>query len=138
MFDLENIKTTFAFFDDWEDKYRFLIDLGKSVPALPPEFQVTDNLVRGCQSRVWLLGEYDIGHNQLKFQIDSDAHIVRGLIAIVLATFDGHSPNDIVAYDIENLFDELDLMNHLSATRGNGLRALVKRINDTAHTYGPL
>ena len=138
MFDLENIKTTFAFFDDWEDKYRFLIDLGKSVPALPPEFQDTDNLVRGCQSRVWLLGEYDIGHNQLKFQIDSDAHIVRGLIAIVLATFDGHSPNDIVAYDIENLFDELDLMNHLSATRGNGLRALVKRINDTAHTYVPL
>ena len=138
MFDLENIKTTFAFFDDWEDKYRFLIDLGKSVPALSPEFQVTDNLVRGCQSRVWLLGEYDIGHNQLKFQIDSDAHIVRGLIAIVLATFDGHSPDDIVAYDIENLFDELDLMNHLSATRGNGLRALVKRINDTAHTYVPL
>ena len=138
MFDLENIKTTFAFFDDWEDKYRFLIDLGKSVPALPAEFRVSDNLVRGCQSRVWLLGEYDTGHNQLKFQIDSDAHIVRGLIAIVLATFDGHSPNDIVAYDIENLFDELDLMNHLSATRGNGLRALVKRINDTAHTYVPL
>ena len=138
MFDLENIKTTFAFFDDWEDKYRFLIDLGKSVPALLTEFRVTDNLVRGCQSRVWLLGKYDTGHNQLKFQIDSDAHIVRGLIAIVLATFDGHSPNDIVAYDIENLFDELDLMNHLSATRGNGLRALVKRINDTADRYVPL
>ena len=138
MFDLENIKSTFAFFDDWEDKYRFLIDLGKSVPALQAEFRVSDNLVRGCQSRVWLLGEYDIGHNQLKFQIDSDAHIVRGLIAIVLATFDGHSPDDIVAYDIENLFDELDLMNHLSATRGNGLRALVKRINDTADRYVPL
>ena len=69
---------------------------------------------------------------------NSDAHIVRGLIAIVLATFDGHSPDDIVAYDIENLFDELDLMNHLSATRGNGLRALVKRINDTADRYVPL
>ncbi|MFP6795499.1 MAG: SufE family protein [Pseudomonadales bacterium] len=135
MFDLDDIKATFSFFDDWEDKYRFLIDLGKSVPALPPEVRVADNLVRGCQSQVWLLGEYDTGQNQLKLQIDSDAHIVRGLIAIVLAAFDGHSPHDIVAYDIENLFNELDLVNHLSTTRGNGLRALVKRINDTAYTY---
>ncbi|MEC9284751.1 MAG: SufE family protein [Pseudomonadota bacterium] len=135
MFDLENIRTTFAFFDDWEDKYRFLIDLGKSVPALPTQFRVADNLVRGCQSQVWLLGDYDTQHDQLKLQIDSDAHIVRGLIAIVLATYDGRSPNEIVAFNIENLFDELDLMNHLSATRGNGLRALVKRINDSANKY---
>ena len=135
MFDLENIRTTFAFFDDWEDKYRFLIDLGKSVPALPTQFRVADNLVRGCQSHVWLLGDYDTQHDQLKLQIDSDAHIVRGLIAIVLATYDGRSPTEIVAFNIENLFDELDLMNHLSATRGNGLRALVKRINDSANKY---
>jgi len=135
MFDLENIRTTFAFFDDWEDKYRYLIDLGKSVPALPTQFRVADNLVRGCQSQVWLLGDYDTQHDQLKLQIDSDAHIVRGLIAIVLATYDGRSPNEIVAFNIENLFDELDLMNHLSATRGNGLRALVKRINDSANKY---
>ena len=135
MFDLENIRTTFAFFDDWEDKYRFLIDLGKSVPALPTQFRVADNLVRGCQSQVWLLGDYDTQHDQLKLQIDSDAHIVRGLIAIVLATYDGRSPNEIVAFNIENLFNELDLMNHLSATRGNGLRALVKRINDSANKY---
>ena len=135
MFDLENIRTTFAFFDDWEDKYRFLIDLGKSVPALPTQFRVADNLVRGCQSQVWLLGDYDTQHDQLKLQIDSDAHIVRGLIAIVLATYDGRSPNKIVTFDIENLFDELDLMNHLTATRGNGLRALVKRINDSANKY---
>jgi len=135
MFDLENIRTTFAFFDDWEDKYRFLIDLGKSVPALPTQFRVADNLVRGCQSQVWLLGDYDMQHDQLKLQIDSDAHIVRGLIAIVLATYDGRSPTEIVAFNIENLFDELDLMNHLSATRGNGLRALVKRINDSANKY---
>ena len=135
MFDLENIRTTFAFFDDWEDKYRFLIDLGKSVPALPTQFRVADNLVRGCQSQVWLLGDYDTQHDQLKLQIDSDAHIVRGLIAIVLATYDGRSPNEIVAFNIENLFHELDLMNHLSATRGNGLRALVKRINDSANKY---
>ena len=135
MFDLENIRTTFAFFDDWEDKYRFLIDLGKSVPVLPAQFRVAENLVRGCQSQVWLLDDYDTQHDQLKLQIDSDAHIVRGLIAIVLATYDGRSPNEIVAFNIENLFDELDLMNHLSATRGNGLRALVKRINDSANKY---
>ena len=135
MVDLDNIKTTFAFFDDWEDKYRFLIDLGKAVPALPSEFRIAENLVRGCQSQVWLLGEYDAEQHRLKLQIDSDAHIVRGLIAIVLATFDGQSPKEIVDYDIENLFEEHDLLNHLSVTRGNGLRALVKRINDTACSY---
>ena len=135
MLDLDNIKTTFAFFDDWEDKYRFLIDLGKSVPVLSSEFRIAENLVRGCQSQVWLLGEYDGEQHRLRLQIDSDAHIVRGLIAIVLATFDERSPNEIVDYDIEHLFKELDLLNHLSVTRGNGLRALVKRINDTASSY---
>ena len=135
MVDLDNIKTTFAFFDDWEDKYRFLIDLGKSVPVLSSEFRIAENLVRGCQSQVWLLGEYDAEQHRLRLQIDSDAHIVRGLIAIVLATFDERSPNEIVDYDIEHLFKELDLLNHLSVTRGNGLRALVKRINDTASSY---
>ena len=135
MVDLDNIKTTFAFFDDWEDKYRFLIDLGKSVPVLSSEFRIAENLVRGCQSQVWLLGEYDAQQHRLRLQIDSDAHIVRGLIAIVLATFDERSPNEIVDYDIEHLFKELDLLNHLSVTRGNGLRALVKRINDTASSY---
>ena len=135
MVDLDNIKTTFAFFDDWEDKYRFLIDLGKSVPVLSSEFRIAENLVRGCQSQVWLLGEYDGEQHRLRLQIDSDAHIVRGLIAIVLATFDERSPNEIIDYDIERLFKELDLLNHLSVTRGNGLRALVKRINDTASSY---
>ena len=135
MVDLDNIKPTFAFFDDWEDKYRFLIDLGKSVPVLSSEFRIAENLVRGCQSQVWLLGEYDAEQHRLRLQIDSDAHIVRGLIAIVLATFDERSPNEIVDYDIEHLFKELDLLNHLSVTRGNGLRALVKRINDTASSY---
>ena len=135
MVDLDNIKTTFAFFDDWEDKYRFLIDLGKSVPVLSSEFRIAENLVRGCQSQVWLLGEYDAEQHRLRLQIDSDAHIVRGLIAIVLATFDERSPNEIIDYDIERLFKELDLLNHLSVTRGNGLRALVKRINDTASSY---
>ena len=135
MVDLDNIKPTFAFFDDWEAKYRFLIDLGKSVPVLSSEFRIAENLVRGCQSQVWLLGEYDGEQHRLRLQIDSDAHIVRGLIAIVLATFDERSPNEIVDYDIEHLFKELDLLNHLSVTRGNGLRALVKRINDTACSY---
>ena len=79
MVDLDNIKTTFAFFDDWEDKYRFLIDLGKAGPALPSELRIAENLVRGCQSQVWLLGKYDAEQHRLKLRIDSDAHIVRGL-----------------------------------------------------------
>ena len=126
MFDLENIRTTFAFFDDWEDKYRFLIDLGKSVPALPTQFRVADNLVRGCQSQVWLLGDYDTQHDQLKLQIDSDAHIVRGLIAIVLATYDRRSPNEIVAFTGSNDYFAL-IMNAPDTSADELLNGLLKQ-----------
>ncbi len=131
---LDEIKSSFAFFDDWEDKYRFIIDLGKELPELADSEKTEDRLVRGCQSQVWLVCEFDCQRDCIQLQIDSDAHIVRGLIAIVLAVFNQRSPAFIVGYDIEGLFEELNLIKHLSPTRGNGLRAMVGKIRSLAET----
>lgn len=131
---LEEIVESFAFFDDWEDKYRFIIDLGRSLPHLDPSQQREENLVRGCQSQVWLVPSQDPQSRRVHLDIDSDAHIVRGLIAIVAAVYDGRTPEEIIGFDIEALFEELELLRHLSPTRGNGLRALISRIRDYAAT----
>lgn len=127
---LDDIRSTFAFFDAWQDKYAFLIDVGKGLAPLPDEDRIEDNLVRGCQSQVWLVPSFDGDH--LHLAIDSDAHIVRGLIAIVLAAYDDRPPRQILDFDIEGLFDELDLIGHLTPTRGNGLRAMVAKIRSIA------
>ena len=129
---LEDIRSAFRFFDDWEDTYRFIIDLGRSLPTLAPAQKTDDRLVRGCQSQVWLVPALDAESGRLRLAIDSDAHIVRGLIAIVLAACDDRPPADILAFDIERLFAELDLIGHLSPARGNGLRALVGEIREAA------
>ena len=132
MADLDEVRSAFEFFDDWEDRYRFILDLGRSVPQLDPDLKTDDRLVRGCQSLVWLVPRFDADSGRMHLQIDSDAHIVRGLIAIVLAAYDGTAPKDILDFDIDGLFGELDLMRHLSPTRGNGLRAMVARIRTVA------
>ena len=129
---LDDIRASFSFFDAWEDRYRFLIDLGRGLDPLPEQHRVESNLVRGCQSQVWLVPSYDADAERLHLAIDSDAHIVRGLIAVALAVYDGKAPREILAYDIEALFDELDLLAHLSPTRGNGLRAMVGQIRAAA------
>jgi len=131
---IDEIRDSFAFFDDWEDRYKFIIDLGRELPPMPDVLKVDANIVRGCQSQVWIDHRVDAG--RLYFTIDSDALIVRGLIAIVLAAFDGKTASQILAYDIDGLFRDLDLLRHLSPTRGNGLAALVKRIRDIATTKG--
>lgn len=129
--DLEELKETFAFFDDWEDKYRFVIDLGKDLPGLDDPDRIEANLIRGCQSQVWLT--HDLASNgTLHFHMDSDAFIVRGLISIVLSALNGKKPDDILQFDIEGLFSELQLLQHLSPTRGNGLRAMIERIRQIA------
>ena len=128
--DLNDIRDAFGFFDSWEDKYRFVIDLGRSLPALEEKHRTPDNLVRGCQSQVWLISELRDGKLQLR--IDSDAHIVRGLIAIVLAAYQNQAPGEVRAFVMEALFQELDLLRHLSPARGNGLRAMVGRIRREA------
>lgn len=135
MVDLGEIKDSFQFFDDWEDKYRFVLDLGKSLPELPDHKKTEASIVHGCQSQVWLVAHYDQSANRLDFEIDSDAHIVRGLIAIIQSAYANLSPEAIVDYDIEGLFSELNLFSHLSAARGNGLRAMVQRIRTEAHGY---
>ena len=127
---LDEIRESFAFFDSWEDKYRFIIDLGKALPQFPERDKTAQNIVRGCQSQVWLLTHLEDG--RLRVRIDSDAHIVRGLIAIVLAAYESRTPAQVHAFDMEALFDELDLLRHLSPTRGNGLRAMVARIRAEA------
>lgn len=130
--ELDEIRTAFSFFDDWEDKYRFIIDLGKSLPNLDEENKTDNRLVRGCQSLVWLIPTYDRTTGRLRLELDSDAHIVRGLIKIVLAALDNKTPAEILNFDIKTLFQELDLLTHLSPTRGNGLQAMVERILSVA------
>lgn len=132
MSDLQEIRDTFELFDDWEDKYRFLIELGKDLPPLAQEHRTEANLIRGCQSQVWLVAEQNAASRQLDIALDSDAHIVRGLSAVVLAALNQKSPDDILAFDIEGLFTDLDLLQHLSPTRGNGLRAMVAKIRERA------
>lgn len=134
--DVDEIRETFAFFDSWEDKYRFVIDLGKDLPDLDDAEKTEANLVRGCQSQVWLVSRVDPDSGRMRLSLDSDAHIVRGLIAIVLAAYDGRTPEEILQFDIEGLFEELDLLGHLSATRGNGLRAMVQTIRARAEAAG--
>ena len=133
---LADIRMAFELFDAWEDTYRFVIDLGQEVAEMPSGQRTPAALVRGCQSQVWLHAHRDARSGNLRFEIDSDAHIVRGLIAILLAVYDDHAPADIVAFDIEGLFDELGLVSHLSPTRGNGLRVIVQRIRAAAEAAG--
>ncbi|MEZ5560801.1 MAG: SufE family protein [Pseudomonadales bacterium] len=132
--DLAEIRDAFAFFDDWEDKYRFVIELGRALPVMADTERTEEHLIRGCQSQVWLISQID-DHGRLHLELDSDAHIVRGLIAIVLAAYDGHTPAEVLAFDIEGLFEDLALLQHLSPTRGNGLRAMVTRIREAAAAH---
>lgn len=129
--DLAEISEVFEFLDDWEDKYRFVIDLGKDLPVMEASLQTEANLVRGCQSQVWLVCRKN-PDGTLHFELDSDAHIVRGLIGIVLAAYDNKTPEDILSFDIEGLFSNLALLEHLSQSRGNGLRAMIQRIRTFA------
>ena len=126
----EDIVDTLGFFDSWEDRYKYIIDLGKELPPLADEFHTDEYIVRGCQSQVWLVPELREG--RLFFQADSDAFIVKGLLGVVLAAFNGKTAAEVLAVDIEAYFASLDLLQHLSSTRGNGLKAMVKRIQETA------
>lgn len=126
----DDIVDTLSFFDNWEDRYKYIIDLGKELPPLNDDSRNETNLVRGCQSQVWLVSEVRDG--KLFFEADSDAFIVKGLLAVVLAAYNGKTPEQVTAFDVEGYFSALNLLKHLSVTRGNGLRAMVKRIQDTA------
>jgi cysteine desulfuration protein SufE len=121
-----------CFFDDWEEKYKYIIDLGRDLPELEPEFFTEDRLVKGCQSNVWL--QADFNEQRFQFRVASDAVIVKGLLALVMAAYNNKTPADVIAFDIDNYFNQLDLERHLSPTRGNGLRAIVAKIQALAQS----
>lgn len=121
-----------TFFDDWEDRYRYIIDLGKKLPAMPEALKTEANFVHGCQSQVWIHADYDQASNRLWFLVDSDAHIVRGLAAMVMAAFNQQSPQAALAFDVDDYFGKTQLIQHLSPTRGNGLKSMVRKIRQMA------
>lgn len=122
----DEIIEALSFFDSWEDRYRYIIDLGKEIPELAAEHRREENLIRGCQSQVWLI--WSKQDDKLFFEVDSDAFIVKGLLGVVLAAYNGKTAQQIINFDITDYFDALDLLKHLSPTRGSGLQAMVKRI----------
>jgi cysteine desulfuration protein SufE len=122
----EDIVETFAFLDDWEDRYRHVIDLGKAMPPLDDSFKVPALKVDGCASQVWLRPLMDA--NTFDFEGESDAMIVRGLIAILHALYAGLTPDQVLAVDAPAELARLGLDQHLSSQRSNGLRAMVARI----------
>ncbi len=126
----DDILDTLGFFDDWEERYKYIIDLGKQLPAMSDDKKNDTYLLRGCQSQVWI--DSELNNGVLTFEADSDAHIVRGLLGVVLAAYNHKTPADIIAFDIDDYFSKIDLVKHLSPTRGNGLCAMVQRIQDTA------
>lgn len=131
---LDDVTDAFEFLDDWEERYAYIIDLGKQLPSFPDEARAEENYVHGCQSQVWLIHHYDEASGKLYLLIDSDAMIVRGLAAIILVALNGKTPRELLTTDIDELFESLDLFRHISPTRGNGLRAMVGKIRDIAAT----
>ena len=123
-----DILENFDFLDDWEERYRFIMDLGKELPGMPVIYQSDDNKVVGCQSQVWVVSRLSSG--QYQFGLESDAIIVRGLICIVLSALNYKNREEILNFNMDNYFSKMDLASHLSMQRGNGLRAMVKRIQN--------
>lgn len=129
---VDDIRDGFELLDDWEERYAYIIDLGKKLPSFPDEERREENYVHGCQSQVWLIHHIDPQTGRLYLLIDSDAMIVRGLAAIIMTAFNGQTPDDLLKVDVEGIFEDLDLMRHISPTRGNGLRAMVGKIQNIA------
>ena len=131
----EDIADTFAFLDDWEDRYRHVIELGRAMPPLDPAFRVPATKVDGCASQVWINPE--IADGQFDFQGASDAMIVQGLIAILHALYAGLAPAQVLSVDAAAELARLGLHDHLSAQRSNGVRAMVARIRQVVSDAPP-
>lgn len=126
----DEIAEDLSFFDDWEDRYKYIIDLGRALAPMDASLRTPERLVKGCQSNVWI----DVGESEgrLQFAVDSDAHIVRGLLAVIMAAYQNRRPEEILDFDMGAYFQKLDLERHLSPTRGNGLQAMVARVHAIA------
>lgn len=115
----------FSMFDDWMQRYEYIIELGKSLPLIKEEYKTDENLIKGCQSKVWLQGEQK--DDKIVFTADSDAILTKGIIAILIRAFSNQKPEDIINADTQ-FIDEIGLKEHLSATRANGLVSMIKNI----------
>ena len=134
---IDEISDNFSLLDEWEDRYRYIIELGRTLAPLPAEAHIDANKVQGCASQVWLTTAVQPNGSRgpiLTFRGDSDAHIVRGLIAILFALYSGKSARDILATDSSVLFERLGLREHLTPQRSNGLKSTVARIHAEAQT----
>lgn len=131
---IEEIQENFDVLDDWDDRYRYVIELGRTLTPLPDADRSAANKVQGCVSQVWLATTTAPGANGpvLTFIGDSDAHIVRGLIAILFALVSGKTARDILATDVLGVFDKLGFREHLTPQRSNGLRAMIERVRNDA------
>jgi cysteine desulfuration protein SufE len=128
----DEIIADFEFFGDWMDKYEYIIQLGKEVPMIDPPYKTEENLIRGCQSRVWMHAE--IRDGKLVFTADSDAIITKGLVSLVIKVLSGQTPKDIVDANLY-FVDAIGLSSHLSPTRSNGLLSMIKQIKLYALGY---
>ena len=130
---IDEILDDFAYLDDWEDRYRYVIELGKAMPPLPEDDHIEANKVRGCASQVWLISTADRSNPPvLTFCGDSDALIVRGLIAILVTLYSGRTAEAIASIDPEAIFAKIGLRDHLTAQRSNGLSSMIARIRRDA------
>lgn len=128
----KEIIADFALFDSWEDKYEYIIDLGKKLPVLEMQYKLEENKIKGCQSTVWLIASYEDG--QVFFKADSDAVIVKGLISMLIKVLSGHSPEEILDAKMD-FIREIGMMTHLAQTRSNGLLAMIKQMKNYALAF---
>ncbi len=128
----DEIIDEFAMFDDWQERYQYMIDLGKSLPLISEEYKIEDNIIKGCQSKVWVQASMD--NEKVVFTADSDAIITKGIIAILIRVFSNQHPKDIIDGNTD-FIDEIGLKEHLSPTRANGLVSMIKKIKMYALAY---
>lgn len=130
---IKQLDEAFSILPDWEEKYAYIIDLGKKLPVLPENYKTEDYRVRGCVSQVWMVPQYDADKDIVLFTGDSDAIIVKGLVALLVMIYSGHSPREIGEVPIEKLFESWGLSQHLTPSRRNGLFSMVNKIKNLAH-----
>ncbi len=115
----------FSLFDSWEDKYEYIIDMGKRLPPLSPDYKKEENKIKGCQSTVWM--HSDVKDGKIYFEADSDAMIVKGLVSMLIRVLSGHKPEEVISAPLQ-FIDDIGMTSHLAQTRSNGLRAMIKQM----------
>ncbi len=129
----QDIVEEFSLFDNWEDKYEYIIDMGKKLPPLNEAYRTEENKIKGCQSQVWMHSELKDG--KVYYEADSDAMIVKGLVSMLVRVFSGQKPEDIVNAPVK-FIDDIGMTSHLAQTRSNGLRAMLKQMKLDAMAWG--